>query len=179
MHAKPLDLLPRRGRFWAMSSKHPPHPPAAPEAPSDPMAVALGAAAQGAAAGEVPVGAVLLDAAGRILAVTHNRVEIDCDPTAHAEILAIRTASAMRQTPRLPDCTLFVTLEPCAMCAQAIAFARLRRLVFGAYDPKGGGVEHGARLFGQPTCHHQPEVIGGVREQESSVLLRVFFQSKR
>lgn len=145
-----------------------------------PMRRALEAAARGAAAGEVPVGAVLVEAAtGRVLAAAHNRVECDADPTAHAEILAIRTAAAARGEPRLPDCDLYVTLEPCPMCAQAIAFARLRRLVFGAYDPKGGGVEHGPRVFEQASCHHRPEVVGGVLERDCAALLREFFRARR
>ena len=101
------------------------------------------------------------------------------DPTAHAEVLAIREAAAGRGTARLVDCDIYVTLEPCAMCAQAIAFARLRRLYFGAADPKGGGVEHGARIFQQPTCHHRPEVIGGIQETRAAALLRRFFEERR
>lgn len=144
------------------------------------MRRALEQAAKGAAAGEVPVGAVLVEAAtGRVLAVAHNRVECDADPTAHAELLAIRAAAALQGTPRLPDCDLYVTLEPCPMCAQAIAFARLRRLVFGAYDPKGGGVEHGPRIFEQASCHHRPEVVGGVLERDCAALLREFFRARR
>ncbi len=148
-------------------------------AAAEPMAAALDEARRAAAAGEVPVGALLLDAEGRELARAHNRVEVDSDPTAHAELLAIRTAARALGTPRLVGCRLFVTLEPCAMCAQAIALARIERLVFGAYDPKGGGVEHGARVFEQATCHHRPEVIGGVRERESGELLRAFFRERR
>lgn len=144
------------------------------------MTRALEAARAAAAAGEVPVGAVVVHGpSGRLLAVAHNRTETDCDPTAHAELLAIRAAARAMGEPRLPDCDLYVTLEPCAMCAQAIAHARLRRLVFGAYDPKGGGVDHGARIFEQPTCHHRPEVIGGVEESASSGLLTAFFRSRR
>jgi len=142
------------------------------------MAEALGEAVAGAAAGEVPVGAlVVLD--GRVLARAQNRVERDGDPTAHAELLAIREASRAAGLKRLPGATLYVTLEPCAMCAQAIAFARLKRLVFGAYDPKGGGVEHGARIFQQPTCHHRPEVVGGVQELNAARLLKEFFAARR
>ena len=119
-----------------------------------------------AAAGEVPVGAVLVEGGtGRVLARAGNRVEAGSDPTAHAELLVIRPPPRPGGVARLPDCDLYVTLEPCAMCAAAISFARLRRLYFGAYDPKGGGVEHGARFFHQPTCHHRPEVYGGMREQ--------------
>lgn len=144
------------------------------------MSLALEAARRAFALGEVPVGAVVTEAStGRVLAVAHNRVEIDRDPTAHAEMLAIRAAAALIDAPRLVDCDLHVTLEPCAMCAQAIAHARIRRLIFGAYDPKGGGVEHGGTIFRQPTCHHAPEVIGGVEERAASVLLKDFFRDKR
>jgi tRNA(adenine34) deaminase len=146
----------------------------------DYMSEALAEAALAAAAGEVPVGAVLVDAAsGEILARAHNRVERDADPTAHAELLAIRAAAAGSGLKRLTGADIYVTLEPCPMCAQAIAFARLRRVVFGAYDPKGGGVDHGARIFQQPTCHHRPEVVGGVQEQGCAALLRDFFQARR
>lgn len=144
------------------------------------MTRALEAARAAAGNGEVPVGAVLVHApSGRVLAVAANRVEADCDPTAHAEMLAIREAARRMGEPRLVDCDLYVTLEPCAMCAQAIAHARIRRLVFGAYDPKGGGVEHGARVFAQPTCHHRPEVVGGVQETAAAALLRAFFAERR
>ena len=146
----------------------------------DYMGEALAEARLAAAAGEVPVGAVLVDgASGEILARAHNRVERDTDPTAHAELLAIRAAAAGNSLKRLTGADLYVTLEPCPMCAQAIAFARLRRVVFGAYDPKGGGVDHGARIFQQPTCHHRPEVVGGVQEQACGALLRDFFQARR
>ncbi|MBB4264647.1 nucleoside deaminase [Roseospira visakhapatnamensis] len=144
------------------------------------MAQALEEARAAAARDEVPVGAVLVDARdGRLLARAGNRVEGDRDPTAHAEMLVLRAGAARLGTPRLAGCDLYVTLEPCAMCAQAIALARVRRLVFGAYDPKGGGVEHGARVFDHATCHHRPEVIGGVREAEAGDLLRRFFQARR
>ena len=116
---------------------------------------------------------------GEVLARAGNAVEATYDPTAHAEMLAIRAAAAKRGTARLVDCDIYVTLEPCAMCAQAIAFARLRRLYFGAADPKGGGVEHGARIFEQPTCHHRPEVVGGVQESRAAHLLRAFFEKRR
>ena len=130
--------------------------------------------------GEVPVGAVVVDGStGAVLARAGNGVESGRDPTAHAEMLAIRAAAAERGTARLVDCDIYVTLEPCAMCAQAIAFARLRRLYFGAADPKGGGVEHGARIFQQPTCHHRPEVIGGIQESRAAALLRRFFEARR
>lgn len=143
------------------------------------MATALEQARAAAAAGEVPVGAVLLGLDGEVLAAAHNLVEARKDPTAHAEILAIRAAAAALGSPRLADCDLYVTLEPCAMCAQAISLARIRRLYFGAYDPKGGGVEHGARVFSHPTCHHAPEVYGGLFEAEASALLKDFFQERR
>ena len=144
------------------------------------MALALEEAEAAARAGEVPVGAVLVEAgSGQVLARDHNRVESLSDPTAHAELLVIRAAAAELGMKRLTGADLYVTLEPCAMCAQAIAFARLRRLYFGAYDPKGGGVEHGAVIFRQPTCHHRPEVIGGVEETRCGALLREFFQERR
>ncbi|WP_022728542.1 nucleoside deaminase [Fodinicurvata sediminis] len=145
----------------------------------DYMKEALDQAARGAQAGEVPVGAVVVAPDGTILASAHNRVEQDDDPTAHAELLALRAAAAGSGSARLADCDLYVTLEPCAMCAQAIAFARIRRLYFGAYDPKGGGVDHGARIFQQPTCHHQPQVVGGLQEQACGDLLRDFFRDRR
>ena len=130
--------------------------------------------------GEVPVGAVVVDGrTGDVLARAGNEVEARHDPTAHAEMLAIRDAAARHGTARLVDCDIYVTLEPCAMCAQAIAFARLRRVYFGAADPKGGGVEHGARIFDQPTCHHRPEVIGGIQESRAGELLRGFFKERR
>ena len=145
-----------------------------------PMDLALAEAEAAAARGEVPVGAVVVDGrTGAVLARAGNAVESAHDPTAHAEMLAIREAAAKRGTARLVDCDIYVTLEPCAMCAQAIAFARLRRLYFGAADPKGGGVEHGARIFQQPTCHHRPEVIGGVQETRAARLLRAFFEDRR
>jgi tRNA(Arg) A34 adenosine deaminase TadA len=128
--------------------------------------------------GEVPVGAVIVKDGG-VVAQTGNRVEELKDASAHAELLAIRLAGAALGSPRLIGCDLYVTLEPCAMCAAAISLARLRRLYFAAYDAKGGGVEHGPRLFGQPTCHHRPEVIGGLEESRAAALLRDFFQDKR
>ncbi len=146
----------------------------------DPMIAALAEAEAAAEAGEVPVGAVVVDSrTGAVLAAAGNRTEADHDPSAHAEILALRDACKVRGAPRLPDCDLYVTLEPCAMCAQAIANARIRRLYFGAYDPKGGGVEHGARIFSQPTCHHRPEVYGGIAEAKAAALLRAFFADRR
>ena len=129
--------------------------------------------------GEVPVGAVLAAADGRVLAAAGNRVEELSDPTAHAEILVIREAAADGHSPRLIGAELFVTLEPCAMCAQALSLARVRRVVFAAYDPKGGGVEHGARVFSHATCHHVPDVIGGLLESEAAEMLRDFFREKR
>lgn len=132
-----------------------------------------------AARGEVPVGAVVLGPDGALLARAGNRVEADRDASAHAELLALRAAAAALGDPRLTGCDLFVTLEPCPMCAQAISFFRIRKLVFGAYDPKGGGVEHGARVFDASSCHHRPEVIGGVREREAGEILRSFFVSRR
>ncbi len=144
------------------------------------MARALAEAEAAGARGEVPVGAVLVDGAGgQVLAAAGNRVEALADPTAHAELLAIRQACRARGAPRLPDCELYVTLEPCAMCAAAIAFARIRRLVYGAADAKGGGVAHGARLFQQPTCHHRPEVVAGLDAAPASALLKAFFQARR
>ncbi|MEC8775541.1 MAG: nucleoside deaminase [Pseudomonadota bacterium] len=142
------------------------------------MAMALQVAERAAARGEVPVGAVIVQD-GKLLVRAGNRVEADKDPTAHAEMLAIRAAAEMLDAPRLPYCDLYVTLEPCAMCAAAISFARIRRLYFGAYDPKGGGVENGIRFFGQPTCHHAPEVFGGIAETECSDLLKDFFRDLR
>jgi len=129
--------------------------------------------------GEVPIGAVVVSGSGEILARAGNRTLALHDPTAHAELLAIREACARLGRERLMDCDLYVTLEPCAMCAAAISFARIRRLYFGAPDPKGGAVEHGPRFFAQPTCHHAPEVVGGLEESEAAALLRVFFTARR
>ena len=142
------------------------------------MKLALGVAERAAARGEVPVGAVIVQD-GKLLVRAGNRVEADNDPTAHAEILAIRAAAGILGTPRLAGCDLYVTLEPCAMCAAAISMARIRRLYFGAYDPKGGGVENGPRFFGQPTCHHTPDVYGGIAESECGELLKEFFRELR
>ena len=144
-----------------------------------PMEMALEQAGRAQARGEVPVGAVLVDAAGQVLAAAGNEVEARHDPTAHAEMLVLREAAAARQAVRLEDCDLYVTLEPCAMCAAAISFARIRRLYYGAYDPKGGAVEHGPRFFTQPTCHHKPEIYGGIDEQRAAALLKDFFQERR
>jgi tRNA(Arg) A34 adenosine deaminase TadA len=150
------------------------------EAAPSPMDLALGEAEAAAALGEVPVGAVLVDGeTGEILARAHNLVESDKDPTAHAELLVIREAAQRLGAKRLTRADLYVSLEPCPMCAQAIALARLRRLFFGAYDPKGGGVEHGPRIFAQPSCHHRPEVIGGVQERRAGKLLKTFFRERR
>ncbi len=143
------------------------------------MAIALAEARAAAERGEVPVGAVVLDAGGAVLARAGNEVEARHDASAHAELLALRAAAAVRKAVRLPDCELVVTLEPCPMCAQAASFFRVRRLVFGAYDPKGGGIEHGARVFDASSCLWRPEVVGGVREAEATALLRAFFAERR
>jgi tRNA(adenine34) deaminase len=147
--------------------------------PLTPMARALAEAEAAAARGEVPVGALLVDAAGHILAAAGNRVEADRDPTAHAEMLVLRAGAARLGAKYLEGCDLYVTLEPCAMCAATIAFARVRRLYFGAYDPKNGAVEHGPRLFEQPTIHHRPEIYGGIDEARAAELLRAFFRARR
>jgi tRNA(adenine34) deaminase len=147
--------------------------------PFKPMALALQLAERAADVGEVPVGAVLVDASGAVLAQAANRVEALADPTAHAELLALREGARVRGRPILDDCDLYVTLEPCAMCAGAIALARIRRLYFGAGDPKGGAVEHGPRFFQQPTCHHRPEVYGGIDATRAGALLRRFFADRR
>jgi len=147
---------------------------------TDFMEMALAEARAAAKRGEVPVGAVLVEGpSGDIIAKSGNRTEELNDPTAHAEILAIREGGRNLGNPRLENCDLYVTLEPCPMCATAISFARIRRLHFGAYDPKGGGVDHGPKIFGQPTCHHKPEVTGGHREMEAANLLRSFFEERR
>jgi tRNA(adenine34) deaminase len=144
------------------------------------MPLALQYATTGTRRGEVPVGAVLVRATtGAVIAAAHNLTISLPDPTAHAELLVLREGARQLRTARLVDCDLYVTLEPCPMCAQAISFARIRRLVFGAYDPKGGGVVHGPRLYEQPTCHHRPEVVGGVMEAAAAALLRDFFQARR
>ena len=144
-----------------------------------PMDIAFEQARAAAARGEVPVGAVVLGPDGAVLARAGNEVEARHDASAHAELLALRQAAAARGEARLTDCDLLVTLEPCPMCAQAISLFRIRRLIFGAYDPKGGGVEHGARVFDAASCHHRPEIIGGVRETEAAALLRAFFAARR
>ncbi len=143
------------------------------------MELALAEARSAAVRGEVPVGSVVVAADGTVLAVAGNRTRELADPTAHAELLAIREACRLLGTERLTGCDLHVTLEPCAMCAAAISFARIERLYFGAADPKGGAVESGARFFSQPTCHHTPEIYGGIRELEAAELLRAFFAGKR
>ncbi len=143
-----------------------------------PMRAALDAAVQAAAAGEVPVGAVVVRD-GAIIATGANAPRRLHDPTAHAEIQAIRAAAALLGRDRLEDCDLWVTLEPCAMCAGAIAHARIARLYYGASDPKGGAVEHGSRFFAQPTCHHRPDIYAGIGEAEAASLLRNFFVARR
>ena len=142
------------------------------------MPAAIDQAKDAAAAGEVPVGCVIVRA-GAIIARARNRTLADHDPTAHAEMLAIRAAAEALGSERLIDCDLYVTLEPCTMCAAAISFARIRRLYYGAADPKGGAVEHGVRFFAAPTCHHRPEVYGGIAEAEASELLKKFFRARR
>jgi cytosine deaminase len=143
------------------------------------MDIALEEARLAAARGEVPVGAVVLGPDGAVVARDGNRTEGSCDASAHAELLVLRAAARQRATPRLEGCDLVVTLEPCPMCAAAISLFRIRRLIFGAYDPKGGGVEHGARVFAAASCLHRPEVVGGVREQEAGEVLRAFFRELR
>ena len=143
------------------------------------MARALAEAAAAAERGDVPVGAALVDPAGKIVAAAGNRVERDLDPTAHAEMLVLRAGAARLGVKRLAGCDLYVTLEPCPMCAAAIGLAHVSRLYFGAYDPKGGGVEHGPRIFDQPTCQHRPQVYGGIAERASGELLRRFFAARR
>ena len=144
------------------------------------MAQALAEAEKAVGRGEVPVGAVLVDGvSGEVLARAHNLVEDGHDPTAHAEMLVIRQVATARGSKRLETCDLYVTLEPCPMCAAAISFARLRRVYYGAADPKGGGVEHGPRIFSQSTCHHRPEVYGGIEEARAAALLQGFFRDRR
>lgn len=144
------------------------------------MEMALAEARAAAERGEVPVGCVIVDGdTGEVLASTGNRTEELNDPTAHAELLAIREATSQAGSTRLPNCDLYVTLEPCAMCATAISFARIRRVYFAAFDPKMGGVDHGPHIFNQPTCHHAPEVYGGIGENEAAEILKTFFQERR
>jgi tRNA(adenine34) deaminase len=142
------------------------------------MSIALEEARAAGARGEVPVGCVVVRN-GTVVARAGNRTIADHDPTAHAELIAIRAAASTLGSERLTDCDLYVTLEPCAMCAAAMSFARIRRLYFGAADAKGGAVEHGVRFFAAPTCHHRPEVYGGINESECGELLKSFFQARR
>ena len=142
------------------------------------METALAEACAAKSAGEVPVGCAIVRA-GAVIASAHNRTLTDRDPTAHCELLAIRAAAKTLGTERLTDCDLYVTLEPCTMCAAAISFARIRRLYYGTPDPKGGAVDNGVRFFGTPTCHHQPEVYGGIGEGEAATLLMDFFRERR
>ncbi len=142
------------------------------------MEIALGEARAAGARGEVPVGCVVVRD-GEVIARAGNRTLADKDPTAHAELLAIRAAAGALGSERLTGCDLYVTLEPCAMCAAAMSFARIRRLYFGAADPKGGAVENGGRFFAQATCHHRPEVYGAINETDSAALLREFFAARR
>jgi tRNA(adenine34) deaminase len=144
-----------------------------------PMSIALQEARAAAARGEVPVGAVVVDPAGRVVARAGNRTRELSDPTAHAEILALRAACVAAGSERLPGHALHVTLEPCPMCAAAISFARIARLYYGAPDPKSGGVLHGARVFAHPQCHHAPEIYDGIAEAEAAELLRAFFAERR
>jgi len=142
------------------------------------MDLALAEARIAAAEGEVPVGCVIVRD-GAVIARGRNRTVADHDPTAHAEMVALRTAAAALGTERLTACDIYVTLEPCTMCASALSFARIRRLYYGAADPKGGAVDSGVRFFDQPTCHHRPDVYGGIAEQEAAALLRDFFAGRR
>jgi tRNA(adenine34) deaminase len=142
------------------------------------MDIALDQARAAAAAGEVPVGCVIVRE-DTVIAKAHNRTLTDRDPTAHCEMLAIRHAAAALASERLIDCDLYVTLEPCPMCAAAISFARIRRLYYGAADPKGGAVENGVRYFASPTCHHRPDVYGGMAEADAAALLKDFFRARR
>ncbi len=149
------------------------------EPPESPMQAALDEARAAGARGEVPVGAVVLGPDGAVLSRAGNTVEAERDASAHAEMRAMRAAAALLGSPRLAGCTLVASLEPCAMCAAACVHFRVARVVFGAYDPKGGGVEHGARVFARAGCLHRPEVVGGVREREAGALLRAFFAERR
>lgn len=143
------------------------------------MTTLIALARTAAERGEVPIAAAIVAGDGTVLAQAHNLVETNHDATAHAELLALRAAMAARNSKYLEDCTLFVTLEPCAMCAQAASLAKIRKIIYGAYDPKGGGVEHGARVFSHPTCHHAPEIIAGMQAGECGALLSEFFRAKR
>jgi tRNA(adenine34) deaminase len=142
------------------------------------MDLALDEARAAATAGEVPVGCVIVHD-GAVIAKAHNRTLTDHDPTAHCEMLALRSAAATLASERLTDCDLYVTLEPCPMCAAAISFARIRRLYYGAADPKGGAVENGVRYFASATCHHRPDVYGGIAEADAAALLKDFFRARR
>lgn len=157
-------------------------PPPSKKSPMSPftshMQDALREARAAAERGETPIGAVIVRD-GRVIAAEGNRIRERHDPTAHAEILVLRAAGESLGSERLTDCDLYVTLEPCPMCAGAIALARIRRLYFGAEDPKGGGTVHGPRVFDQPTCHHRPEIVGGLMEADCATLLRTFFQARR
>jgi tRNA(adenine34) deaminase len=144
------------------------------------MTLALAEARAAFEKGEVPVGAVIVDPkAGKVVAAAANLTEAQSDPTAHAEMLAIRAACRAAGAPRLPNYDIYVTLEPCPMCAAAISFARFRRVYFGAYDPKGGGIEHGPKVFSHSTCHHKPEVYGGIEETACGEILKEFFSARR
>ena len=142
------------------------------------MELAIKQAEKAQTRGEVPIGAVLVWE-GQVIAAAGNRVEELSDPTAHAEMLVIREASTALKSPRLLGADLYVTLEPCPMCATALSFARIRRIFFGAFDPKGGGIDHGPRIFDKTSCHHRPEVCGGLYEEACSILLTEFFRAKR
>jgi len=148
------------------------------DAARDPMSVAFDEARAAALRGESPIGVALVRD-GAVIVRAGNRTREHCDPTAHAELLALREAAARLGSERLAGCDLYVTLEPCAMCAGAISHARIRRLYYGAPDPKGGAVEHGPRFFRQPTCHHAPDVYGGIRESEAAAMLKAFFAARR
>jgi len=143
------------------------------------LRIAMQAAHEAVKQGDMPFGACVINERGFVLSVAHNRVNASMDPTAHAELIAIRAAATALGSERLTDCDLYVTLEPCTMCAAAISFARIRRLYFGAADPKGGAVEHGVRFFAAATCHHRPEVYGSISESECAALLKEFFQARR
>lgn len=143
------------------------------------MPTLIALATDAAKHGEVPIAAAIVAADGTVLATAHNQVEVAHDATGHAELIALQAAMRTRGSKYLQDCTLYVTLEPCAMCAQAASLAKVKKIVFGAYDPKGGAVEHGPRLYQQPTCHHAPEVVGGVMESECAQVLVDFFKRKR
>jgi tRNA(adenine34) deaminase len=152
--------------------------PNGPNDSGDPMSAAFAEARAAEARGEAPIGAAIV-CDGAVIARAGNRTRELADPTAHAELIAIREAAGRIGSERLAGCDLYVTLEPCAMCAGALSHARIRRLYYGAPDPKGGAVDHGPRFFSQPTCHHAPEVYGGIREREAAAMLKAFFAAKR